>query len=268
MIKLKELLESKLITEGVLDKSILKCVFMAGGPGSGKSWVAENIFGIPNDPKPNLAWNMKYVNSDEAFERYLRDFGFDTEGWGTLDINQWPEDVLIAATGMDKKGNKVDPGHEPVRDRAKRVTMAKLKGYQKGRLGLIIDGTGDKIDKIKTMKKEAEHLGYDCYMVLVNTSLEVAKMRNETRPRALPEAVLVKSWNSVQKNIKKFQGMFRSNMIVVDNSKFLSPEEAQAKFKSIMAGSIGKFIKRPIKNPIGKTWIKNQLELIKNKKRH
>ena len=27
-------------------------------------------------------------------------------------------------------------------------------------------------------------------------------------------------------------------------------------------------IKRPIKNPVGKTWIKNQLALIKNKKRH
>ena len=56
--------------------------------------------------------------------------------------------------------------------------------------------------------------------------------------------------------------------MVVDNSKFLSPEEAQAKFKSLMTSGIGKFIKRPIKNPIGKTWIKNQLALIKNKKRH
>ena len=267
MIKLQDLLEG-IITEGVLDKSILKCVFMAGGPGSGKSWVAENIFGVPNDVKPNLSWNMKYVNSDEQFERYLKDYGFDTIGWGTLDINQWPEDVLIAATGFDKKGNKVDPGHEPVRDKAKRLTMAKLKGYQKGRLGLIIDGTGDKIDKIKTMKKEAEHLGYDCYMVLVNTNLEVAKMRNETRPRALPEDVLVNSWNNVQKNIKKFQTMFRGNMKIVDNSKFLKPEDAKKKFKALMASGISSFIKRPIKNPIGKTWIKNQLALIKNKKRH
>ena len=110
MIKLQDLLEG-IITEGVLDKSILKCVFMAGGPGSGKSWVAENIFGVPNDVKPNLSWNMKYVNSDEQFERYLKDYGFETTDWGTLDINQWPEEVLIAATGFDKKGNKVDKGH-------------------------------------------------------------------------------------------------------------------------------------------------------------
>ena len=35
-----------------------------------------------------------------------------------------------------------------------------------------------------------------------------------------------------------------------------------------MASGISSFIKRPIKNPVGKTWIKNQLALIKNKKRH
>ena len=35
----------------------------------------------------------------------------------------------------------------------------------------------------------------------LNTNLEVAKMRNETRPRALPEDVLVKSWNNVDGNL-------------------------------------------------------------------
>ena len=43
MIKLKDLLN-----EGVYDKGILKAVFMAGGPGSGKSFVAKQLFGIPD----------------------------------------------------------------------------------------------------------------------------------------------------------------------------------------------------------------------------
>ena len=42
MLKLMDLLN-----EGVYDKGILKAVFMAGGPGSGKSYVASQIFGIP-----------------------------------------------------------------------------------------------------------------------------------------------------------------------------------------------------------------------------
>ena len=42
MVKLMDLLQ-----EGVYDKGILKAIFMAGGPGSGKSYVAKGLFGIP-----------------------------------------------------------------------------------------------------------------------------------------------------------------------------------------------------------------------------
>ena len=56
MVKLKQLL-----AEGVFDKGIFKAVFMAGGPGSGKSYVAGEIFGIPK--KINLSVSgLKTVN--------------------------------------------------------------------------------------------------------------------------------------------------------------------------------------------------------------
>ena len=42
MIKLIDLLN-----EGVRDPGIFKAVFLAGGPGSGKSYVAQQLFGIP-----------------------------------------------------------------------------------------------------------------------------------------------------------------------------------------------------------------------------
>ncbi len=35
-----------LLNEGVYDPGILKCIFLAGGPGSGKSKVSKEIFGI------------------------------------------------------------------------------------------------------------------------------------------------------------------------------------------------------------------------------
>ncbi len=58
MVNLKQLL-----LEGVYDKGILKAVFMAGGPGSGKSYVASQIFGIPK--KINVsASGMKTFKSD------------------------------------------------------------------------------------------------------------------------------------------------------------------------------------------------------------
>ena len=37
------------LEEGVNDPGILKAFFMAGGPGSGKSFVASEIFGFPKE---------------------------------------------------------------------------------------------------------------------------------------------------------------------------------------------------------------------------
>ena len=36
-----------MVSEGVNDPGIFKAIFLAGGPGSGKSFVASNLFGIP-----------------------------------------------------------------------------------------------------------------------------------------------------------------------------------------------------------------------------
>ena len=56
MLNLKQLL-----TEGVFDKGILKAVFMAGGPGSGKSFVASELFGIPKKINVSVS-GLKTVN--------------------------------------------------------------------------------------------------------------------------------------------------------------------------------------------------------------
>ena len=51
----------------------------------------------------------------------------------------------------------------------------------KGRLGMVVDGTGRDYDKIKSQVAELRQLGYDCYMIFVNTSLDVALERNSKR---------------------------------------------------------------------------------------
>ena len=81
MVKLKQLL-----TEGVFDKGVLKAVFMAGGPGSGKSYVASQIFGIPKQVNVSMPYGLKTVNSDTEFEFLLKKYGFETFGTGKLDI--------------------------------------------------------------------------------------------------------------------------------------------------------------------------------------
>ena len=245
--------------EGVYDKGILKAVFMAGGPGSGKSYVASQLFGIPKKINVSIA-GLKSVNSDTEFEFLLRKYGFETFGTGTLDIDKWPDEVFDAIAGGDEDSETMT-----VRKKAKLMTADRKKRYMEGRLGMIIDGTGHNFGKIKREKEQLEALGYDCYMVFVNTSLEVAKQRNKERARKLPENILVKSWKDVQANLGKFQSLFGSGFVIVDNSKFLKPEDAQAKFGRLVKKYIDKFIKKPIKNHIGKAWVKHQL-ILKGKK--
>ena len=43
----KPFLEQDILNEGARDPGIFKAIFLAGGPGSGKSFVAQKLFGIP-----------------------------------------------------------------------------------------------------------------------------------------------------------------------------------------------------------------------------
>ena len=261
MIKLMDL-----INEGVYDKTSLKAIFMAGGPGSGKSFIANGLFGIPKKVPLTSMYGLKVVNSDTEFEHYLRKFGFDTEtgagyGKGTLDLQQWPKEVWDMVGGeQSPEDAKASPN---LRAMTKKYTLMRKMGYMENRLGMIIDGTARDFGKIANEKKELEKMGYDCYMVFVNTTLPVAQKRNQMRARKLPPKLLASSWKQVQQNIGKFQGLFKKNFSIVDNSKTMSEEEAQQKFTKLVKQGIGKFIKKPVKNPIGKQWIKNQLLLKK-----
>ena len=250
MVNLKQLL-----TEGVFDKGILKAVFMAGGPGSGKTFVAKQLFGIPDKINVSVT-GLKTVNSDTEFEFLLKKYGFETFGTGKLDIDKWPDEVFDTIAGGDEDSETMT-----VRKKAKLMTKARKEKYMEGRLGMIIDGTGHNFNKIKKEKQQLEAMGYDCYMVFVNTSLEVAKQRNQERVRRLPEDILVKSLNDVQRNLGGFQALFGSNFVIVDNSKILSAKEAAKKFGRLVKKYIDKFVKKPIRNVRGKNWVKHQMIL-------
>ena len=247
MVNLKQLL-----TEGVFDKGLLKAVIMAGGPGSGKSYVAGELFGIPKKINVSVS-GLKTVNSDTEFEFLLKKYGFATFGTGKLDIDKWPDEVFDMIAGGDE-----DSEDMTLRKKAKLMTKDRQKKYMEGRLGMIIDGTGHNYSKIAKEKKDLEKLGYDTYMIFVNTSLKVAQQRNQERTRRLPPKILKKSWQDVQANLGIFQGLFGRNFAVVDNSKFLKPGEAQKKFNMITKKYVSKFVNQPVKNRIGKNWMEHQ----------
>ncbi len=245
--------KGSILVEGVDDPGILKCVFLAGGPGSGKTYVAKGLFGIPD--RLNISHSgMKMVNSDKELKFLLNKFGFGT------DLDKMPDEVFQNLTTSKEKGGS------NLRHFAKDLTAQRRKKYQEGRLGMIVDGTGDDFQKIQKEKKEVEELGYDTYMIFINTTLERALERNEKRDRVLPEKIVVDSHRAVQRNIGGFQGLFKQNFMIVDNNKDLDEKKAQKRFNMLVKQGLNKFVKKPLKNSIGKSWIRKQRILKKQGK--
>ena len=213
------------LQEGVYDPNIFKAFFIAGGPGSGKSFVVRKTTG---------GLGMKVVNSDDIFEKLL-----DKEGLS----KKMPE--------SEKEPRDV------VRQRAKELTAKKKANFVEGRLGLIIDGTGKDYDKIARQATKLKQLGYDTHMIFVNTSLDVALERNEKRARTVPESVAIKSWNDVQRNIGKFSQYFRQNFVVVDNN---DPLENDGMIFNSVFKQIKYLANKKVANPIAKMWIKSEMD--------
>ena len=215
-----------LLMEGVYDMSIFKVIFLAGGPGSGKSFVASKTTG---------GLGLKLVNSDILFEIMAKQ--------KNIDIKNFPD------------------SEEEVRDitrtSAKDKTKNKLELHLNNKLGIVVDGTGRHYSNIKKQKDKFEALGYDTYMIFVNTSQEVALERNANRARSVPEKFVKQAWNDVQNNMGKFQTLFgASNFKIIDNNEYTSDDSIfNTAWKEVM-----KFTKKPVSNHIAKAWIKNELE--------
>lgn len=213
---------NEFVQEGVNDPAIFKVVFVVGGPGSGKSYVSERL-GLG-------AMGFVTVNSDVAFEYLMKKHDIDPK--------MPPEE-------KEKR--------DVVRARAKEITGKKSDLAIEGRLGIHIDGTGDDYDKIANLKKNFERLGYDCYLVVVNTRLEVARQRNQMRARTVPDKIVTTSWYDVQDNIGRFANIF-TYISIIDNSGDSKTTEEQinkthTKLKAFVA-------EEPTK-PAAKQWIKD-----------
>ena len=221
------------LQEGLNDPNIFKAFFLAGGPGSGKSYVVRKTTG---------GTGLRVVNSDDLFEKYLKDAGFD------MDMST-------------KKAEGEAEERDKMRKRAKKLTKSRMGdvttgkgGYLEGRIGLIIDGTGKDYDKIAKQATQLKQLGYDVHMIFVNTSLDTALERNAKRERTVPTDVATRSWNAVQRNIGKFSQYFRQNFVVVDNND-ATEDVLTSVFKQIKG-----LLKKPVRNPIAKAWVTQEMK--------
>lgn len=169
------------LTEGRYDPHTHKAIFMLGGPGSGKTHVSKKLIG---------GTGLRTVNVDEFYEmlrdkRSIQGRGFDDE--------------LYKYSG--------------------KLTQKKLDLLLKGRVGILVDGTGRKVQRLAQMKDELESLGYDTMAVFVNTDINTALDRNEERRRKADTNWVRKVHADLQQKLGELQSIFGQNMLIVDNSE-------------------------------------------------
>ena len=219
--------EEEQLEEGVYDQGIFKAIFLAGGPGSGKSYIASRVSG---------GHGFKVVNSDDAFEKGMKDAGLPLNMIGLS-----PEE---------------EAAKDEIRAHAKQLSVKQRDLWCKGRLGQIIDGTGHKYNKIEKLRAMYEDMGYDTYMIFVNTSLEATMKWNRVRERKVDEeTILIPSWKAVQGNMGGFQSLFgKKDFYIIDNSPAASQEELDSMWKIIDKD----IAQAPITNPKALAWIETE----------
>ena len=234
------------LLEGVYDPGIFKAFFLAGGAGSGKSYSAEKATGSAagkfqwDDSISKLTpgkvgpYGLKVVNSDEQLE-----FG-----------------LMKAKMSSNMKAYTDDETtkKELIRTRAKKVTKKREQLWVNGRLGLIIDGTAKDLTKLSIKKKKLEDVGYDTYMIFVNTDLDVAIQQNNMRARKLPDEIIRQTWEEVQQIKMGLSNLFSGGFVEIINNR-----AGEDVFRKAFV-QVGKLIRKPPNKPAAKMWIAQELE--------
>ena len=192
------------LIEGRNDPHTHKAIFMLGGPGSGKTHVAKKLSG---------GTGLRTVNVDEFYELLRDKQGIQGGGF---------DDDLYKYSGN--------------------LTQKKLDLLLNGRIGLIIDGTGRKIERLEEIKTQLEELGYDTMAVFVNTELNKALDRNEERRRKADSNWVRKVHAELKSKLGSLQSIF-SNLLIVDNSED-GNDFADAQKK------VTRFLNTPNKRPV------------------
>ena len=113
-MKIHDILETEQIIEGPHDPNIFKAVFLAGGPGAGKSYVSDNLL---------KGKGLKPINSDDVYE-YLAN---------KHDVDLSDPEVVGGERGQE------------LRQRAKEITKTRENLYLDGRLAArfhVVDNSG------------------------------------------------------------------------------------------------------------------------------
>ena len=188
-----------------------KAIFLAGPAGSGKSYVSKQL--LPSD--------LKVINVDDTYVELLKAAGLGTK------IADFSQDQLSQAAKL--------------MGQAQKATKEKYAQLSAAKNNIVIDGTGAASKPLLKKKQELEALGYDTMMIMIWVSPYTSLERNATRERALPPAIVLRTWRDVNKNVETYRSAFGEDFVLIDNDPQAEleydPEYAKATYFKTVKGS-------------------------------
>jgi predicted kinase len=188
-----------------------KAIFLAGPAGSGKTYVAKQI--LPTD--------LTIINVDNTYEELLKAAGLG------INIADFSQAQLSQAAQM--------------MGRAQKATKEKYAQLSAAKNNIVIDGTGAASKPLLKKKQELESLGYDTMMLMIWVSPYTSLKRNASRDRALPPAIVLKTWQGVNMNTDTYKDAFGDKFVLVNNDPEgkaeYNPDYAKRMFFNTVKGS-------------------------------
>jgi adenylate kinase family enzyme len=285
---MKKLMENwrRFISEDVSGSP--KVIFMAGGPGSGKSTAIKNLglesitvinvddFYEPALEKAGLGKNITKIKDDfSAARNKLIELTFQALNQEIPDEKIKHEQMeeyyaqaqeTTPSPELEQAKKEYDRTRDTIVQQAKIFNAARAEAKQK-RLDMadqgenfIVDGTGGVFGQIRNQKKELEDKGYKAGMVFVDVPLEVALDRQEQRlqagGRSLPAKSVERSWNAVTKNKDKYSELFGDTFFLVKSGdEEFDFESVKGRVNNFM-NSVSEYFKKELKPRLKKQMIR------------
>ncbi len=167
------------------NKNPFKVMYVLGPAGAGKTFIVNNILGLPS--------NFKVSNSDEAVEKIFPAF----------DIS------LKFASAED------NPELERKQQAARKILQSATANHLMNQMftasPLVIDTTGENFEKNAPKIKAFTKLGYDVGIVMVAVPEDLSSAANKSRPRQVEDDLVRKIHRSFMENYSKYASTFKSD---------------------------------------------------------
>jgi predicted kinase len=199
---IKKILREELIKEEKVvnfDSPNNNFVVIAGGPRAGKSFITKNLINLDN---------VKDFNVDQVRVMTAKKL------WG----DEW-EEMISTPDGYQKILDLTYTTSDP-----KNLTVKFLKQFlQQERtqpINVVYDAGGGQEQVMRDVHGLAKDNGFNTTLVHVRTPLELAQMRNDERPRSLPDDMVAQYHQKVKDNMRNMIPIF-DNVWTVDNKELI-----------------------------------------------